>query len=89
MVFKAPRLSSKDVNAIKANYRRLREQGEQRDMQQIDALLGQVFLWALQDSEHGVAALKDFRDTFRPDGMYGEAEATYREMYRAITGRPL
>jgi len=29
------------------------------------------------------------RETFRPDGADGKAEATHREMYRVITGRPL
>jgi hypothetical protein len=77
------------MNAIKANYRRLREQGEARDMQEVETLLGQVFLWALLDSQDGVAALRDFGDTFRLDGIYGEAEGTYREMYTAITGRRL
>ncbi len=89
IVFRAPRLTLNDVDAIEARYERLRNRGEQRDTQEVETLLGQVFLWALQDSGRGVAALKNFRETFRPDGAYGEAEATYREMYRAITGRPL
>jgi hypothetical protein len=89
LVFKAPRLSSSDVRTIKANYRRLEEQGDPRDGNKVETLLGQVFLWALQDPAGGVAALKGFRATFHPDGIYGEAESTYREMYEEITGRAL
>jgi len=89
LVFKAPRLSSSDVKAIKASYRRLRGQPEPRDMRKVETLLGQVFLWALQNPGEGVDALKGFGATFHTDGALGESESTYREMYKEITGRPL
>jgi len=88
-VFKPPRLSSSDVKAIKASNRRLRDQHEPRDMRKVETLLGQVFLWALQDSGEGADALRGFDATFHLDGIYGEEESTYREMYKEITGRPL
>jgi hypothetical protein len=89
LVFKAPRLSATDVKAIKASYRRLSGQQEPRDMGKVETLLGQVFLWALQDSGEGADALRGFDAIFHLDGAYGEAESTYREMYTEITGRAL
>jgi len=46
------------VKAIEATYERLRETAGPRDMQEVETLLSQVFLWALQDPERGVAAFK-------------------------------
>jgi len=92
LVFVAPRLTPNDIRLTNASWLRLRDLGETyrtRHMADVETLLGQVLVWALQDSECGAAALTQFGAVFHPDGALGEAESTYREMYLAIIGRAL
>jgi hypothetical protein len=92
LVFVPPVLAAKDIESIDAAYRQLESRSEEYHRShrlEVETLLGQVFLWALQDPIHGTRALSRFAGVFHLDGAYGEAESNCEEMYQVITGHPL